>query len=144
MRHYMKRMVVLAIMSVLASCAGKESNGLEGEDPTGGQSPVDEVLPPGADILGSCTVHLHTCELYYRTESSGLTEEEAHEQCLTLEEDVFGNPEDWFPYEGCPTEHIESACRFQNSIVFEYLGHEGSVSDRQTICSHSGGSFIVF
>lgn len=152
---------VLLSIGLLSSCSDGGSDVPDGAggstDATGGQSPVDEVLPPGAEILGSCTVRVVVCVLYFQTDDTVVFNETiAYDDCRDVGDDVGWN-EDWWSagepcptsveYEcrtTCPTSVLESACVFINRAEFEYSDHSRTLEQREDRCDADGGTFYEF
>ncbi len=149
---------VLLFLGMLSACAGNASQDGDGpDDATGARNPMEEVLPPDVEILGSCTVYLSLggCVLYYRPEGTAIyNEARVYDECRDIGDDIVWN-EDWWSTENacpleydcktsCPTAVLESACRFPYRVDFHYSSLSSTVDERRTGCDLSGGTFFEF
>lgn len=151
---------VLLSLGMLSACFENGSQvDDDAADATGDRNPMEEVLPPDVEILGSCTEGLVSgfCDLYYRPAGTKLFDEtKAHAACRDIGDDIVWN-EDWWSTDNacpasveyncrtyCPTSVLESACRLFERVEFQYNSASRPVDERRTACERDGGTFFEF
>ncbi len=138
----------LLSLGMLSACAENASQDGDGPaDATGGRNPMEEVLPPDVEILGTCTVDLvwGFCDLYYRPAGTKLFDEtKAHDACRDIGDDIVWNRDWWSTDNACPTAVLESACRFDNHAEFKYSSASSTLDEDRSSCDLRGGMFFEF